>query len=358
MQSPELGKLAGIVVDLFCATMIDLAKELGAPSYVFLTCGAATLGLMFRLQSQHQDPSEYENSNAAVSILAFVHPVLARVLPSLVFDSGNGFLDIAKKLREARGIVVNTFLEFEPHAIMSLSSDEKIPPVYPVGPMIHDERKESDEREEKGHEIIGWLDQQPNDSVVFLCFGTGEANRNRLENSGLRFLWSLRKPPPKGELGFPVEFENLDEVLPGGFLNRTAGIGKVIGWAPQMVVLSHPAVGGFVLHCGWNSILESVWCGVPMAVWPLAAEQQANAFQLVKELKIAVEIKMDYRKNSDVIVGGEKIKKAIKALMDRENEIRVKVNKLKERSRKALVEGGSSFNFFGSLIEDIMNDTS
>ncbi|KAL8478186.1 hypothetical protein ACS0TY_030177 [Phlomoides rotata] len=335
MQSPELGKLAGIVVDLFCATMIDIAKELGAPSYVFLTCGAATLGLMFRLQSQHQDPSEYENSNAAVSILAFVHAVLARVLPSLVFDSGNGFLDIAKKLREARGIVVNTFLEFEPHAIMSLSSDEKIPP-------------------------------QPNDSVVFLCFGTGgcfggdqvKQIATGLENSGLRFLWSLRKLPPKGELGFPVQFENLDEVLPGGFLNRTAGIGKVIGWAPQMVVLSHPAVGGFVLHCGWNSILESVWCGVPMAVWPLAAEQQANAFQLVKELKIAVEIKMDYRKNSDVIVGGEKIKKAIKALMDRENEIRVKVNKLKERSRKALVEGGSSFNFFGSLIEDIMNDTS
>ncbi|KAL8478185.1 hypothetical protein ACS0TY_030176 [Phlomoides rotata] len=350
--------------------MIDLAKELGAPSYVFFTCGAATLGLMFRLQSlrddEHQDPSEYENSNAAVSIPAFVHPVPARVLPSPVFDSGNGFLDIAKKLREARGIVVNTFLEFEPHAIMSLSSDEKIPPVYPVGPMIQDERKESDEREEKGHEIIGWLDQQPNDSVVFLCFGTGgcfggdqvKQIATGLENSGLRFLWSLRKPPPKGELGFPMEFENLDEVLPGGFLNRTAGIGKVIGWAPQMAVLSHPAVGGFVSHCGWNSILESVWCGVPMAVWPLAAEQQANAFQLVKELEIAVEIKMDYRKNSDVIVGGEKIKKAIKALMDRENEIRVKVNKLKERSRKVLVEGGSSFNFFGSLIDDIMNDTS
>ncbi|XP_020547375.1 UDP-glycosyltransferase 71E1-like, partial [Sesamum indicum] len=147
------------------------------------------------------------------------------------------------------------------------------------------------------------------------------------------FLWSLRKPPPKEKVEFPGEYENSEEVLPEGFLGRTTGMGKVIGWAPQMAVLSHPTVGGFVSHCGWNSVLESVWCGVPMAVWPLSAEQQANAFLLVKEFEMAVEIKMDYKKNANVIVGRETIEKAIRQLMDPENEIRVKVRALKEKSR-------------------------
>ncbi|MCI68776.1 UDP-glucose flavonoid 3-O-glucosyltransferase 6-like, partial [Trifolium medium] len=79
------------------------------------------------------------------------------------------------------------------------------------------------------------------------------------------------------------------------FLDRTAEIGKVIGWAPQVQVLAHPATGGFVSHCGWNSTLESIHYGVPIATWPLFADQQTNALELVSELKMGVEIALDYR---------------------------------------------------------------
>lgn len=182
-----------------------------------------------------------------------------------------------------------------------------------------------------------------------------------LELTGHRFLWSLRRPPPPGGRS-PGDYEDLGEVLPQGFLERTAGIGKVIGWAPQVDVLSHCAVGGFVSHCGWNSTLESLWFGVPMAAWPLYAEQQINAFLMVEELGLAVEIKLDYRKDdvfnpdSSVLVTAGEIESGIKRLMDGKNEIRKKVKRMSEMSRLAMVEGGSSYISLGTLLEDIMGN--
>lgn len=48
------------------------------------------------------------------------------------------------------------------------------------------------------------------------------------------------------------------------------------GWAQQMRILKHPAIGGFFSHCGWNSTLEAVCAGVPILGWPFKAEQHLN----------------------------------------------------------------------------------
>ena len=143
-------------------------------------------------------------------------------------------------------------------------------------------------------------------------------------------------------MGYSTDYANLEEVLPEGFLDRTMNIRKVIGWAPQVAVLTHSAIGGFVSHCGWNSILESIWYGVPVATWPLYAELQLNAFQLVKDLGLAVEIKMDYHKDSDSIVSAQEIEVGLKNLMNIDNELSKKMEEMKRISRKVMIEGGSS----------------
>ncbi|KAF7146215.1 hypothetical protein RHSIM_Rhsim04G0083200 [Rhododendron simsii] len=211
---------------------------------------------------------------------------------------------IAVRLRQTKGIMVNTFEELESNAVRFLAENDKAQPVYPVGPVIHLVNNKNEEDEE-ATEIVKWLDNQPLSSVVFLCFGSmgcfgGDQLKEiaqAIERSGHRFLWSVRQPPSKVKGGIPGEYQDLNQVLPQGFLECTKKIGKVIGWAPQVAILSHKAVGGFVSHCGWNSTLESLWCGVPVATWPMHAEQQTNAFQLVRELRLAVDIKLDYKKD-------------------------------------------------------------
>lgn len=359
-SGPDSPQLAGFVIDMFCTCMIDVANEFKVPTYVFFTSGAATLGVLFHLQIQHEehylDVTELKNSETELVIPCFVNPVpAAKVLPSSLFETR--FLSLGKKLREAKGIMINTFMELECHAVGSLFGASTTPKVYPVGPILN---------HTYGHgygDIMKWLDDQPPSSVVFLCFGSrGSFGVDQvkeiaygLEQSGHRFLWSLRQPATVDKYSIPTDYTNFEEVLPQGFLDRTAGIGKVIGWAPQVAVLDHHAIGGFVSHCGWNSTLESLWYGVPIAAWPLYAEQQLNAFQLVVEFGLAVEIKMDYRKDESPIVSAEVIEGGIRQVMECDSNLRKRVKEMKEKSRKALMDGGSSYAWLGCFINDVMD---
>ncbi|KAH7844674.1 hypothetical protein Vadar_030469 [Vaccinium darrowii] len=379
-ESSKSSRLAGFVVDMFCTSMIGVAAEFGLPTYVFFTSNCAFLGFMFHLETlkqvHNQDVTELKDSDAELEVPTFMNPVPAKVLPSVAMDKEAGFtlvVNTAKSLRETKGIMVNSFEELESYAVKSLVADNTVPPIYPVGPVLH-LFKDTNEEEEEEIEIKRWLDDQPPSSVVFLCFGSmgsfdGDQVREiaqALEQSGHRFLWSVRQPPPKGNVEMPSDYQDLNQVLPEGFLERTSNIGKVIGWAPQVAVLTHKAVGGFVSHCGWNSTLESLWCGVPMATWPIYAEQQMNAFQLVRELGLAVEIKMDYRKDFRIdsskvkLVTGDEIENGIRKLMkndDKHNEgIRQRVNEMSEKSKTVVKQGGSSYNSIGRFIEDVMNN--
>ncbi|KAF3671664.1 putative UDP-glucose flavonoid 3-O-glucosyltransferase 3 [Capsicum annuum] len=371
-------RLAGFVLDMFCTSMKDVANEFNIPTYIFFTSSAGFLALCFHFESlkkeHHIDTSKYRDSDEELAIPGFKNPYPAKLLPRLATDQTvvtTMFFDLFTRFKETKGIIVNTFAELEPFALQSLSA----PQIYPVGPAVNlKEEGHVRNSQSETESIKKWLDEQPESSVVFLCFGSmGSFDTQQikeiavaLECSGHRFLWSLRRPPPKGKLELPSNYEDFQQVLPQGFIERTNGVGKVIGWAPQVAILSHPAVGGFVSHCGWNSVLESLCFGVPIAAWPMYAEQQLNAFELVQELELTVEIRMDYFKDFHGkdehvdIVGAKEIESGIRQLMagGDENEIRIKAKEMKEKSSAAMKEGGSSYASLGLLIKDVISNIS
>jgi hypothetical protein len=376
--SLDAPRIAGFIFDSFATGLKEVANEFGFPWYAFSAPGAAFLGCELHLQALHDeqgvDLTEFKNSDVELKIPSLANPLPAKLLPSVLFqkDSLANFLEQARALAEARGILVNTFFEFESNAVNSLSNG-KTPPIYPVGPIVKHETDCHDvgwdgSKKHRDRDIMEWLDDQPPSSVMFLCFGSHGSFREKqvkeiacaLENSGHRFLWSLRKPPPREKWEPPSDYANFQEILPKEFLNRTAKIGKVIGWAPQVDILAHQAIGMFASHCGWNSILESIRFGVPIVAWPLYAEQQFNAFLMVVELGLAVEIKMDYRRDfhgdNEIIVGADGIMKAIKHVMEQGKEIRKKAKEMSRISEKTLMPGGCSYSSLGRLVDDIIDN--
>ncbi|KAL8160463.1 hypothetical protein V2J09_002000 [Rumex salicifolius] len=358
-------KIAGIVFDMFCTPMVDVAEELGVPSYLFYTSGADMLTFTLRMESLGEAdlPSLFDGmspDSTPVKFSGFRNPVPLNVWPDVYLNKQmslcDTFLRFASQYRKAKGILVNTFSELESDLLKSLSKDENVPPVYPVGPILHLSREDSTEKPRDP--VLSWLDLQPAGSVVFFCFGSKVSSFEKvqveklaegIERSGHRFLWSIRAP--------------LDEVLPEGFLDRTAGIGKVTGWAPQTEVLGHVAVGAFVSHCGWNSTIESLWFGVPLVTWPLYAEQQLNAFMLVRDLGLAVELKMDYkfdmmRKKGSTVVEAAEVEAAIRKMMEEEEgmAVRKKTKEISELARKAMEVGGSSYKSLSLYLEDVMKN--
>uniref|UniRef100_F6I3X0 UDP-glycosyltransferases domain-containing protein n=1 Tax=Vitis vinifera TaxID=29760 RepID=F6I3X0_VITVI len=139
--------------------------------------------------------------------------------------------------------------------------------------------------------------------------------------------------------------------MPEGFLERTNNRGMVVkSCAPQVAVLRHQSVGGFVTHCGWNSVLEAVSAGVPMVAWPLHAEQHLNMAVLVENMKMAIGVE---QRNGDRFVSGAELERRLKGLMDSEEgrDLRERINKTREMAVEAWREEGSSTTALAKLAD-------
>ncbi|XP_072992700.1 uncharacterized protein [Typha latifolia] len=277
-------------------------------------------------------------------------------LPDFFSSRSAHLARINESIAKSDGIVMNSFYEMERDYVEFFKEawEDKM---WHVGP-VSLRNKDIIEKEIRGntasistHECLSWLDAKKPKSIIYVCFGSlGRFTSAQLkeialglEASKYPFIWVVKYN------------EHLADILPEGFESRVAREGKgliINGWAPQLLILNHKAVGGFVTHCGWNSCLEAVSSGVPMVTWPLFAEQLMNERLLVEVIRVGVPVGVRRCSNMEedrTMVGREELEKAVVELMgegEEAKERRKRARELAEKAKRAVEEGGSSYNEF------------
>ncbi|KAL0302460.1 UNVERIFIED_CONTAM: UDP-glycosyltransferase 75C1 [Sesamum calycinum] len=119
--------------------------------------------------------------------------------------------------------------------------------------------------------------------------------------------------------------------------------GKIVPWCTQVEVLSHPSVGCFLTHCGWNSSLESLVSGVPVVSFPQWSDQTTNAKLIQDYWRTGVSV----RKSEDGgLVKADEIERCLEIVMDggeRGEEMRRESRKWRDLAKEAAKEGGTSY---------------
>ncbi|KAD4585656.1 hypothetical protein E3N88_23257 [Mikania micrantha] len=198
---------------------------------------------------------------------------------------------------------------------------------------------------------IQWLDMklEMNEPVLYVSFGSqAEASAEQLrevaiglERSNISFMWVVK----------PKQLQIIDP----RFDEKIKGRGKVVAeWVDQMEILKHEIVSGFLSHCGWNSILESMYAGIAVLAMPLMAEQHLNARMVVEEIGMGLRL---WPKDMVArgVVGAEEVAKMVVELMEGEGgrKVRKRVKEVREDAYGAMKEGGSSWSTLALLIDHV-----
>lgn len=355
-----------LIADMFLPWTTDAAAKFGIPRLVFhgISCfSLCTSDCLFRYKPYKKVSSDSE---------LFVVPELpgdikftSKQLPDYMKQNvETDFTRLIQKVRDSSlksyGIVVNSFYELESdYANFFKELGRKawhIGPVSLCNREFEDKAQRGKEASIDEHECLKWLDSKKPNSVVYICFGT-VANFSdsqlkeiaiALEASGQQFIWVVRKDK---------KAKDKEEWLPEGFEKRMESKGLIIrGWAPQVVILDHEAVGAFVTHCGWNSTIEGIAAGKPMVTWPVSAEQFFNEKLVTNVLKIgvAVGVQQWVTVYGDRITSGA-VEKAVTRIMTGEEakEMRSRVEALAGMAKRAIEEDGSSYSNLNALIEEL-----
>ncbi|KAH6816582.1 hypothetical protein C2S51_021402 [Perilla frutescens var. frutescens] len=294
-----------LVYDFFQPWAPNLASSKGIPSVYFSTSGATmyayfhhlfTMGTVSTFPYQAIALSQHEMAMLKSSI----EQHLKDADESFAFGNFSRSTDI---------VLVKSCREIELKYIDYLSDLSKKKMVC-TGPLIADANGYDDN---ESSEIMQWLSGKDHSSTLYISFGSEcilskeqiAAIAKGLLISDVNFLWVVK---------FPVgERVTKIEEFPEGFVETVKDKGLVISrWAPQTKILGHPSIGGFVSHCGWSSIMESMYFGVPIITMPMQYDQPINA-QMVVEAGVGVEVEKD---GNGLYVGEEVAKAVNKAMVE------------------------------------------
>ncbi|OMO74051.1 UDP-glucuronosyl/UDP-glucosyltransferase [Corchorus capsularis] len=358
-----------LVADMFFPWATDAANKFGIPRLVFHgTCFFSLCAAEFiRLYEPHKEVESDSEPFLVPKLPGDIKMTKSQLPDFMKIAEQNDFKKLVIASRESEvtsyGVIVNSFYELE-GTYADCYRNVLGRKAWNVGPVSLCNRAAEDKAERSGkksaidqHECLKWLDSKKPNSVIYVCFGS-RANFTSaqlkeiamaLEASEQQFVWVVSKQKNTEE--------EEEDWLPEGFEKRMEGKGLIIrGWAPQVLILEHQAIGGFVTHCGWNSTLEGVSAGVPMVTWPIGAEQFYNEKLVNQVLKIGVGVGVQrWVKTVGDFVMKEAIEKAVKEIMkgDKAEEMRNRAKLLAEAAKRAVDKGGSSYSDLNALIEEL-----
>lgn len=335
-----------IISDFFLGWTRAAAAELRIPRLVFCPSGAATLSVVHCLWREMPPPPPPGSDEAPYSFSSLPGaPVYPWYQLSPTFRAfreedeswefvRRGFLENISSW----GYVFNSFTAMEAPHLRHLRADLGHPRVWAVGPLLPPGGAAD---RGGGDGVLAWLDGRAERSVVFVCFGSqarltaaqAAAVAATLERSGAGFVWGLLGAEP-----------------PAGFEERTAGKGLVLrGWTPQAAILNHPAVGSFLTHCGWNSVLEGIVAGVVLLLWPMTADQFYNA-RLLGELGVGIRA----CERADSVPDPDDLARVIAESVDGSaSPERARALELRREAAEATREGGDSYRQIDELVDEL-----
>ncbi|CAO1947717.1 unnamed protein product [Urochloa humidicola] len=364
-----------VVSDFIHPWTTVLAANLGVPRLSFFSMCA------FCLLCQHN----LERFKAWDGVADYNEPVVVPGLEKRVVvtraqapgffresDAWKEFADYIERARaEADGVVMNTFEEMEPEYVAGYAAARK-KKVWTVGPVsLYHHRQgtgagagatlaaRGNAAAIDADECLRWLDGNEPGSVVYVSFGSIARAEGKqavelglgLEASGHPFIWALRNAH---------DYDDATRAFLDEIEARVAGRGLLVrGWAPQLLILSHAAVGGFVTHCGWNSTMEAVAAGLPVVTWPHFTDQFLNEKMAVEVLGIGVSVGvtkplMYSAAEEEIVVGRGVVEDAVRSVMgvgEEAEERRCRARALAVKARAATREGGSSHHNLLDLVE-------
>ena len=359
-----------IVYSLSLHWVVEVANELNLPSALLWVEPATVFLLYYYYFYGYEDIIKNSIRNPSCSIefpglpSEFTGPDLPSFMDStkpnssIVIQIFKEQIEILEKESNPK-VLVNTFDALEPEALRAIGGKFEL---IGTGPLIPSSflggKDPSNEVSFRGdlfqgsEDCIQWMNTKNKGSVAYISFGTicvlsksqMEEIAGGLLDSGRPFLWVIT------EKQYPEGKKEEDEL---SCLEELEKLGKIVSWCPQMEVLSHPSLGCFVTHCGWNSTLESLVCGVPMVAFPQWIDQGTNAKLIEDVWKTGVRVKA----NNEGVVERDEIRRCLDLVMeDGENgeEMRRNANKWKDLGSEAVKEGGSSEKNFKAFVNDII----
>ncbi|XP_040377078.1 (R)-mandelonitrile beta-glucosyltransferase-like [Oryza brachyantha] len=370
------------------------AKDMGLPAVAFWTPSACAL--MASLQCKElvdrgivplKDAEQLSNGYLDRTVVDWVPgmPADMRLRDFVSFvrttDPDDAVLGLVvssmERLRTASSaVILNTFDALEGEVIAALS--RIVPPIYTVGPLpqlagasaaSHVDPPPAAAEDASGGlaasfwledgGCLEWLRRRRPRSVLYVNFGSIVCLTSQqlvelawgLAASGHDFLWVIRDDQAKVAAGGGGDGDDAIAMLPVELRETVKGKGYLTSWCPQEAVLRHDAIGAFLTHCGWNSMLEAVANGVPMLCYPMGADQQTNCRYACTEWRVGVEV-------GDGIERGE-VARMVREVLGQEGErgkeMRQRAMGWKERAAMAVVPGGTSWVNFERLVNEVFS---